>query len=96
MISAVDLGKATFTSLNERVHREREVIQPDNGCAESPSCLSCPLPACVLDTNNHAAATSRAQRMRDLHNEGYSIREIARVEHASMGTVHRVLHGASV
>ena len=62
---------------------------PDTGCAESPTCLACQLPVCVLDIR--PVYWDRVERIHDLHTEGYSIREIARIERASMRTVWRIL-----
>lgn len=74
------------------LRRECDTIPPDRGCVESPSCLACPLPMCVLDLAK--PHYNRHQRIRDLHNDGFSIRDIASIEHASMRTVWRVLHEA--
>jgi hypothetical protein len=68
----------------------------DTGCNESPSCLACPLPACVLDGYNSAEEQriNRNRRIRSLRTRGHQVQEIANRTGTSTRTVHRVLQGA--
>jgi hypothetical protein len=68
----------------------------DTGCKESPSCLACPLPACVLDgySSTEQQRINRNRRIRSLKTRGHQIQEIAKRTGTSTRTVHRVLQGA--
>lgn len=68
----------------------------DTGCKENPSCLACPLPACVLDGYSSAEdqRRNRNRRIRSLRTRGHQVQEIAKRTGASTRTVHRVLQGA--
>jgi hypothetical protein len=67
----------------------------DTGCEESPSCLSCPLPMCVLDVPSESKRREKAEaqerevvRLRD---EGMTAPEIARALGVSVRQVYRRL-----
>jgi len=71
------------------------VIDPfpaDTGCEESPSCLSCPLPACVLDDDPEAKQNARQQSQREeieaLMDAGMTAPEVA----AQLGIARRTVY----
>lgn len=79
-----------------------QVNYRDTGCSVHPSCLSCPLPRCVLDAGRPgrpwadrvAANTERALEMRSA---GMSTRRIAEVLGVSQRVAQRyVAGGASI
>lgn len=50
---------------------------PDTGCAESPSCLNCPLPQCVHDTQRYATVKAKRNRLiYEAHEEGITNDEL--------------------
>lgn len=69
----------------------------DDGCEESPSCLSCPLPACVYDTGMGADWLGRAERyarIYELRRQGKSITEVATIFKVAKRTVSRATQKA--
>jgi len=68
----------------------------DKGCEVFPSCLNCPLPRCLEEEpwgKEKFLKTRRAQRMKELRQEGKSVEEIARIFEVSTRTVQRWLKG---
>jgi len=66
----------------------------DKGCELFPSCLNCPFPHCIKEEpwgRERWLKRSRAERMRELKQEGKSVKEIARIFEVSPRTVQRAL-----
>lgn len=66
----------------------------DEGCELFPSCLNCPFPHCLEEEpwgKEKFLKTRRAQRMKELRQEGKSVKEIARIFDVSTRTVQRWL-----
>ena len=66
----------------------------DKGCEVFPSCLNCPLPYCLEEEpwgKEKFLKTKRAERMKELREEGKSVKEIARIFEVSTRTVQRWL-----
>lgn len=69
--------------------------QQHDGCEVSSSCLTCPLPDCVIDRTEEAL-DRRDEMIKHWRNErGTTGREIARMFHLSERTVWRVLDEGS-
>ena len=65
---------------------------PDTGCAESPSCLKCPLPVCVHDTTVITQShTARNRLAYEGHKAGVSVPELARRLCMSERAVYRAI-----
>ena len=65
---------------------------PDTGCKEAPSCLDCPLPQCVHDSDRQEAqrlaALERArEKVRLIREKGWTVPEAAR----NFGVTHRTI-----
>lgn len=71
----------------------------DDGCAEHPHCLTCPLPRCVYDEpEGHTSpqiikAQARAIAIRSLFDDGLTVKAISERLVISRRTVHRALEG---
>lgn len=83
--------------LQERVRpvqRSGEALHRDTGCEVAPSCLSCPLPACIHDAPGSLRrifVSQRQDRIARLKATGASINAIAETERVSRRTVFRLL-----
>jgi DNA-binding transcriptional ArsR family regulator len=67
----------------------------DAGCELWPHCLSCPFPYCIKEEpwgKERWLKRRRAERMKELRQEGKSIKEIARIFEVSPRTVQRALN----
>jgi len=77
-----------------------ELPYEDNGCELWPHCLTCPFPCCIKEEpwgKEKWLKRRRAERMKELRQEGKSIKEIARIFEVSPRTAQRwlkVLEGA--
>lgn len=70
----------------------------DRGCDLAPSCLDCPFDRCLEDEPDARQKLLRDRRNRtikDMHREGRSSREIARLLGVSPRTVQRAVHAPS-
>ena len=71
------------------------MIYPDEGCeAGGPSCLECPLPACVLDNPNIMQRQKRNARYREYVKaleQGMTVEEVCRACEVMERTVYRAL-----
>lgn len=66
-------------------------IPKDTGCEFSPSCLSCPLPACRYDMPpKRAGAIVRETRLKALLAEGHSADECAAIMGVARRTIFRL------
>ncbi len=66
----------------------------DKGCEVFASCLNCPLPRCLEEEpwgKKRFLKAKRAERMKELRQQGKSIKEIARIFQVSPRTVQRWL-----
>jgi len=71
-----------------------EFPDEDRGCELSASCLNCPFPDCIREEpwgKEKFLKRRRAERMRELKQEGKSVAEIARIFELSTRTVQRWL-----
>ena len=73
----------------------RTVIYLEDGCeAGGPSCLECPLPACVLDTPFSIQRQKRDPRYREYvkaRESGMTVEEVCRAFDVEERTVYRAL-----
>ena len=72
---------------------------PDTGCKEAPSCLNCPLPQCVYDSDRQEAqrlaALERArEKVRLIQEKGWTVPEAARHFGVTHRTISRLLQKA--
>ena len=71
------------------------MIYPDEGCeAGGPSCLECPLPACVLDTPFSIQRQKRDARYMEYAKaleQGMTVEEVCRAFGVMERTVYRAL-----
>lgn len=71
------------------------MIYPDEGCeAGGPSCLECPLPACVLDNPNILRRQRRDARYVEYVKaleQGVTVEEVCRAFEVMERTVYRAL-----
>ena len=72
---------------------------PDTGCKEAPSCLDCPLPQCVHDSDRQEAqrlaALERArEKVRLIREKDWTVPEAARHFGVTQRTVSRLLQKA--
>ena len=55
----------SFSDGESRPNRGSDIpYHPDNGCRPNPSCLTCPLPVCVLNLAREKAVSLRAAQVR--------------------------------
>ena len=72
---------------------------PDTGCKEAPSCLDCPLPQCVHDSDRQEAqrlaALERArEKVRLIQEKGWTVPEAARHFGVTRRAIFRLLQKA--
>lgn len=91
------IDRLTATSVRARAADSvpEETHYRDTGCEVSPSCLRCPLPACVYDqpvADRHAARRDRDAEIRRLYHErGADVTGLAKRFGVSRRTIHRAL-----
>jgi hypothetical protein len=66
----------------------------DEGCELAHSCLNCPLPKCVFDSQGGEVYLQRKKRDMEIlrsSGRGFTLRELSATYHVSRRTVQRVL-----
>jgi len=67
----------------------------DRGCHVHPSCLSCPLPVCILDdprAKQRAAVPAQRRHLARLLRSGLSVKDAAPIVGISVRKAFRLLH----
>ena len=72
---------------------------PDTGCKEAPSCLNCPLPQCIHDSDRQEAQRLAAldlarEKVRLIREKGWTVPEAARHFGVTRRAISRLLQKA--